>query len=90
MDAEVQCWPAWRAASNGHTRQVTRRYLTWTTYLPYVSVTLLGGLMLWDQPDKSAVDHPILEWGFVVVVALVLMRQFLILRENRRVCGRPA
>ncbi|MBP7693139.1 MAG: hypothetical protein KA764_14540, partial [Anaerolineales bacterium] len=44
---------------------VTRRYLTWTTYLPYVSVTLLGGLMLWDQPDKSAVDHPILEWGFV-------------------------
>ncbi|MBP7693199.1 MAG: PAS domain-containing protein, partial [Anaerolineales bacterium] len=58
-----------------------RRYLTWTTYLPYVWVALLGGLMLWGQPNELAFR---LEWGFALVVALVLIRQFLILRENQR------
>jgi PAS domain S-box-containing protein len=56
----------------------------WVTAVPYAWVFAVGALVLWSDRGQWPVDQVVLEWGFMGVVSLVVIRQLVALRENTR------
>ncbi len=59
----------------------------WVQTLPYLWVFVVGGLMLWSDNQDLGVNHDFLEWGFVSIVGLVIVRQWVAIRENVQFYG---
>jgi signal transduction histidine kinase len=57
-------------------------YFNWIVYLPYISAASAFVLLVWSQSHPSPVSFKSLSWGVGGIIALIIIRQIVSLREN--------
>ncbi|UTB32319.1 MAG: PAS domain S-box protein [Methanobacterium sp. ERen5] len=54
-----------------------------TSYLPYIWVLIVFIVLVWANPNQSAENYVLIEIVVGIIIFLVIIRQFITLRENK-------
>ena len=56
--------------------------LSWPVYLPYLSAAVAYILLVWSHDHPLALGFDYLSWGVGLIIALIIIRQVVALKEN--------
>ena len=58
--------------------------LTWPLYLPYICAAGAFALLVWSHENTIGLSFYTISWAMGVIIALVILRQIIVLNENAR------